>query len=128
ETKPSDTESREPGLFDALKDREIRRLGEPDDRLAAVRAIRHEEELDSLQSILPDEAYEALYLYAAGEAYETLINEQAAPDSVVEMDFGASLERDSSKRHFVVLTDDSDLEALLAAPLQRWREIGRAHV
>jgi len=121
ETKPSDTESTEPGLFDALKDREIRRLGVPDDRLAAVRAIRHEEELDSLQSILPDEAYEALYLYAAGEAYETLINEQAAPDSVDEMDFGAALERDSSKRHFVVLTDDSDLEALLAAPLERWR-------
>src|SRR5690606_27135592 len=121
ETKPSDTESTEPGLFDALKDREIRRLGVPHDRLAAVRAIRHEEELDSLQSILPDEAYEALYLYAAGEAYETLINEQAAPDSVDEMDFGAALERDSSKRHFVVLTDDSDLEALLAAPLERWR-------
>src|SRR5690606_3220016 len=121
ETKPSDTESTEPGLFDALKDREIRRLGVPDDRLAAVRAIRHEEELDSLQSILPDEAYEALYLYAAGEAYETLINEQAAPDSVDEMDFAAALERDGSRRHFVVLTDDSDLEALLAAPLERWR-------
>lgn len=38
-----------------------------------------------------------------------------------ESDFSAALERDSTRRHFVVLTDDSDLEALLAAPLERWR-------
>lgn len=38
-----------------------------------------------------------------------------------QSDFAAALERDGSRRHFVVLTDDSDLEALLAAPLERWR-------
>src|SRR5690606_17934439 len=33
------------GLFDGLKDREIRRLGVPDDRLSAVRAVTSEQEL-----------------------------------------------------------------------------------
>lgn len=111
----------EAGLFDALKDREIRRLGVPDERLAAIRAVKKEEDLNALESILPDEAYEALYLFAAGEPYEKIINSQAAPEIIDESDFGAALERDSSRRHFLVLTDDSDLEALLAAPLERWR-------
>ncbi|MDH0687248.1 MULTISPECIES: UvrD-helicase domain-containing protein [Pseudomonadaceae] len=109
------------GLFHALKDREIRRLGVPDDRLAAVRAVCTEEQLEALQSELPDEAFEALYLFAAGDSYEKIISERSAPDAVDQGDFAAALERDGSRRHFVVLTDDSDLEALLAAPLERWR-------
>ncbi|AUA83094.1 AAA family ATPase [Pseudomonas aeruginosa] len=109
------------GLFDALKDREIRRFGVPDERLATVRAVTSEEELDALEAILPDEAFEALYLFAAGESFDKIINEQSAPATVDQADFSAALERDSTRRHFVVLTDDSDLEALLAAPLERWR-------
>ncbi|KFB16559.1 hypothetical protein PGPR2_00955, partial [Pseudomonas aeruginosa PGPR2] len=70
---------------------------------------------------LPDEAFEALFLFAAGEPFDKLVNEQSAPAMIDESDFSAALERDSTRRHFVVLTDDSDLEALLAAPLERWR-------
>lgn len=109
------------GLFDTLKDREIRRLGVPDEHLAAVRAVTSEEELDALEPILPAEAFEALYLFAAGESFDKIVNEQSAPATVDQSDFGAALDRDSTRRHFVVLTDDSDLEALLAAPLERWR-------
>ncbi|MFB0705793.1 UvrD-helicase domain-containing protein, partial [Pseudomonas protegens] len=123
DTKASDAsaEVRAVGLFDALKDREIRRLGVPDDRLEAVRAVTNEGELEALEAQLPDEAYEALYLFAAGETFDKIISDQSAPAAVDPTDFGAALERDSSRRHFVVLTDDSDLEALLAAPLEHWR-------
>jgi len=109
------------GLFAALKDREIRRLGVPDAMLSAVRAVGDADQLEALQTKLPDDAFEALYLYAAGESFEQIVADQAAPADVDPADFGAALERDSSRRHFVVLTDDSDLEALLAAPLERWR-------
>ncbi len=109
------------GLFHGLKDREIRRLGVPDERLADVRSVVTVDELEALQSRLPDEAFEALYLYAAGEDFDKIIQDQSAPESVDPADFGAALERDVSRRHFVVLTDDSDLEALMAAPLERWR-------
>ncbi|MFS2162478.1 UvrD-helicase domain-containing protein [Variovorax sp. Varisp62] len=115
------TASAPAGLFAALKDREIRRLGVPDELLAAVRAITDEAALDALDKQLPDEASEALYLYAAGENYDKIISDQAAPAVVDPADFNAALERDTSRRHFVVLTDDSDLAALLAAPLERWR-------
>jgi hypothetical protein len=109
------------GLFASLKDREIRRLGVPDEMLAAVRAVASDKELEALEQQLPDEAFEALFLFAAGESYEKIVADQAAPETVDPADFVAALDRDTTRRHFVVLTDDSDLEALLAAPLERWR-------
>ncbi len=121
QSSPSEPGQKVDGLFHSLKDREIRRLGVPDDRLAAVRAVTAEEDLELLQDVLPDEAFEALYLFAAGDSYEKIISERSAPESVDQADFSAALERAGSRRHFVVLTDDSDLEALLAAPLERWR-------
>ncbi len=121
QSSPSEPGQKVDGLFHSLKDREIRRLGVPDDRLAAVRAVITEEDLELLQGVLPDEAFEALYLFAAGDSYEKIISERSAPETVDQADFSAALERAGSRRHFVVLTDDSDLEALLAAPLERWR-------
>jgi len=109
------------GIFVNLKDREIRRLGVPDGMLAGVRAVASDKELEALEHQLPDEAFEALFMFAAGESYEKIVADQAAPETVDPADFVAALERDTTKRHFVVLTDDSDLEALLAAPLERWR-------
>ncbi len=108
-------------LFASLKDREIRRLGVPDEMLAAVRAVASDKELEALEQQLPDEAFEALFMFAAGESYEKILADQTAPETVDPADFVAALDRDATKRHFVVLTDDSDLEALLAAPLERWR-------
>lgn len=109
------------GLFASLKDREIRRLGVPNDMLPAVRAVASDEDLEALEPQLPDEAFEALFMFAAGESYEKIVADQTAPEIVDPADFVAALDRDATKRHFVVLTDDSDLEALLAAPLEHWR-------
>jgi hypothetical protein len=109
------------GLFAELKDREIRRLGVPDDKLAAVRAVNDDAGLEELESELPDDAYEALYLFAAGEPYQNLVADREANGQVDTADFGAALDRIVTQRHFVVLTDDSDLQDLLAAPLDLWR-------
>ena len=54
----------EAGLFSKLKDREIRRLGVPNDCLALVREVRTEDELMALQkeSRLPSDALDALVM------------------------------------------------------------------
>jgi hypothetical protein len=109
------------GLFDGLKDRELSRLGVPPDSIDAVRAVQTEDQIESLQSTLPDDAFESLFLYAAGDSYEELVREREAPTAVDTSDFSAALERDSSRRHFYVVTDDRDLQELLSAPLALWR-------
>ena len=108
-------------LFARLKDRELLRLGLPEESIARVRAVTTEGELDALEAHLPDDAYEALFLYAAEEPYDNLIRDREKPETVDTTDFVVALERDATKRHFLVLTEDSDLEALLAAPLAMWR-------
>lgn len=109
------------GLFAALKDREIVRLGIPEQALSLVRSAATPEDLDRLESQLPDDAFEALFLYAAGESYESLVRERETPAAVDTKDFAEALERAGSKRHFVVITEDLDLEAILAKPLAMWR-------
>lgn len=109
------------GLFAGLKDRELLRLGVPEEKLRGVRRLATVEQLEANEARLPDDAFEALYLFAAGEPYEALVREREAPEHVDTEDFAGALERDGSKRHFVVITDDIDLDAILAEPLARWR-------
>lgn len=108
-------------LFASLKDRELVRLGVPEEAIPRVRGVVSEKGLDAIQSKLPSEAYEALFMFIAGESYEDLVRERETPESVDTDDYAIALERDSTKAHFVVLTDDEDLEALLASPLAAWR-------
>jgi len=108
-------------LFASLKDRELLRLGVPQELLQRVRSIVTAEQLEASQASLPDDAFEALYLFAAGESYDSLVREREAPAHVDTEDFAGALERDGSKRHFLVITDDLDLEVILAEPLAHWR-------
>ena len=111
-----------PPAFRALKDRELARLGVPPAMVAEVRAVRGEAELDAMQARLPVEAYEALFLHLAGETYERLVLEREAPAEPVDTgDFAKALERDESRARFVVVDDEMELEAMLNAPLERWR-------
>ena len=111
-----------PPAFRALKDRELARLGLPPAMLAEVRAVRSERELDAMQARLPVEAYEALFLYLAGETYERLVLEREAPAEPVDTgDFAKALKRDESRARFIVVEDELELEAMLNAPLERWR-------
>ncbi|MBZ0072706.1 MAG: AAA family ATPase [Gammaproteobacteria bacterium] len=118
---PEGTRAAQEDLFASLKDRELLRLGVPQELVQRVRSIVTVEQLEASHTGLPDDAFEALYLFAAGESYESLVREREAPAQVDTEDFAGALERDGSKRHFLVITDDLDLEAILAEPLARWR-------
>lgn len=109
------------GLFAKLKDRELVRLGVPDEALAKVRSVDSEDALDALQRQIPDDAYESLFMFAAGDSYDAVIAEREMPAKVDTTDFAKALDLDATKRHFVVITEDSDLDALLSAPLAAWR-------
>ena len=109
------------GAFAGLKDRELMRLGVPEAMLAEVRGVADEEALDAIQERLPAEAYESLFLHLAGESYEQLVREREPPHVVDTGDFEAALKRPESRMRFAVAADEMELEAILNAPLERWR-------
>jgi Txe/YoeB family toxin of Txe-Axe toxin-antitoxin module len=110
-------------LFGSFSDAELISLGIPGPLLSHVRAIQNEHELDRLERILPREAFEAAFMLAAGYSVEEARMELgiAHQASVDTSDFAAAVERDSTKRQFVIITDAAEMEKLLAAPLEQWR-------
>ena len=122
----ADTDEKEGGedLFAEHRDRELTRLGVPNELMPLVRSIRTEEQLDDLQQYLPEEAYEALFLLAAGYTQREVDNELAysrQQEDVDTDDYQAALERPNSQRRFAVVEDDEEMERMLEAPLEKWR-------
>jgi len=110
-------------LFAGIRDRELLRLGVPEPYLAAVRAVTSPAQLEGMAATLPPEAFEALYWLAEGESLDEVEQAMAvrAEEEVDTADFVTALERDASKRRFAVVEDDASLEAMLDAPLEKWR-------
>lgn len=118
------TERPEPGMFDALRDRQLVRLGVPQDLVPFVRGFKSEADLENAEGNLPREAYDGLYCIAAGFTYEQAIEEVGGTEStpsVEENDFEAALKSDESRRKYWVVDDEEELLAMLDAPLEKWR-------
>ena len=109
--------------FSALKDRELQKLGVPEEQLVLVRSIENETGLDAQQAKLPADAYEGLFLYMAGETYEDILRDREVDliEDVVDISFLTALERVQSKASFMVPEDESELLQMLNAPLDKWR-------
>lgn len=110
-------------LFDHIRDRELLRLGVPEEHVDSVRRVADMTGLERLEGALPAEAFEALYWLGEGESLEEVERAMAvsAVATVDTTDFEKALERDVSKRRFVIVDDDATLEAMLDAPLEKWR-------
>jgi len=108
-------------LFD-LRERELRRLGVPEDRLELVQSLKTSKSLDQVSHKLPVEVYEALCFLLDGSPKDEVLNVYGQPDIQVDTgDFEAALERDTSKRRFHVVENELELHQMLEAPLDRWR-------
>lgn len=110
-------------LFQRIRDRELLRVGVPELLLPQVRTLESGQQLEALAGALPPEAFEALYWLSEGENLDEVERAMAssAVAAVDTSDFVAALERDASKRRFAVVDDDAALEAMLDAPLEKWR-------
>ncbi len=112
-----------PGRFDDIKDKHLLRLGVPEILLSAVRQVVTDEEVEQLIPHLPKEASDALVMLAAGYELDEVLRqlEKLKEAEVNPDDLEAALENDDSRSRFMVITDDTELEEMLAAPLEKWR-------
>lgn len=125
ETNGTEDDDERDDLFAEHRDRELVRLGVPEQLMPLVRSIQTEEQLDELQQYLPEEAYEALFLLAAGytqrEVDQELAYKRRETETVDTEDFAAALEDPNTQRRFTVVEDDEELQRMLDAPLEKWR-------
>ena len=112
------------GPFAVLKHRQLVRLGVPDAMVDEIHSCQGdgEEIIDSMRDRLPREAYEGLFYFLAGESYEDILREREISEEHVDTsDFAKALQRRESLARFTIVDNQRDLEAMLNAPLEKWR-------
>jgi superfamily I DNA/RNA helicase/mRNA-degrading endonuclease RelE of RelBE toxin-antitoxin system len=112
-----------PRLFAQQTDAEILSLGVPEALLKLVREAADDAELERLEPVLPREGFEGLFLVAAGYSVSEARNELGLDQvaAIDTTDFSAAVERPGSRRQFVLVSDASEMESILSAPLEQWR-------
>ena len=110
-------------LFALVTDEQLIQLGTPVDMLSLVRRMRDERDLDAAQPSLPLEAYEGLFLVLTGDSVSTILGERETRvnQAIDTANFSVALEAAESQSRFVVVTTDSEMAAILNAPLAQWR-------
>ena len=110
-------------LFAHCSDEQLMLLGVPEALLPAVHAVCSEEALSRLIEWVPQDCVDGLILLGDGKSVDAVIDEleRQRPTTIDPTDVAAALETPESKAEFMVITDDDVLEAMLSAPLERWR-------
>ena len=123
ETRHADLEPGQKPLFAAITDEEFASLSVPDSLLPNVRAVTKEQDIDLLENLLPREAFEAVFLLGAGYSVAEARTELSihVETGVDTNDFAAAVDRAGTRRQFVVITDATEMEKILSAPLDQWR-------
>lgn len=112
------------GLFADIHNRYLVKIGIPEELLPLVRTICTEEQLDKAADQLPTEAHEALTALAAGFTLDEVLNEygMVEDEKIIDTtDYATALKNPDSKRRFVVVENDLELQEILEAPLEKWR-------
>ncbi len=114
--------TKQTGLFASFADDVLLSFGLPAVLLPAVRAVQGKDDLLALVKHLPAEASEALTWLAEGVPPEDVREAvEEAGKTVDTADLAKALEHPDTKRRFVAIQSDSDLAAMLDAPLAKWR-------
>jgi superfamily I DNA/RNA helicase/mRNA-degrading endonuclease RelE of RelBE toxin-antitoxin system len=110
-------------LFENYNTEQLIKLGLPEEFSEKAFNLTSLEELQTIEKELPVEAYEALYMIASGLPYDEVLadyNDNSNNEDIDVDDYAAAIERNGSKRRFV-LVDDEELQKMLDAPLEKWR-------
>ena len=114
----------EPALFASISDEVFERIGLPEEQLPMIKAIKTLEGLHSLKAAIPEDAFEGLEWlgngFSAEEVLDTLYPEIERVE-VNENDFAAALQTDASKKSFVIVDGEEELQAIMQEPLEKWR-------
>lgn len=119
------TDHAQPGLFDAIRDRQLLQLGVPEDSLSLVRQMKIEADLETalINEQIPKDVHDGLFMLMAGATYEEAYDEvvPAAPEVVDTEDFSTALTRPESQAIFTVAENEEALQEVLNQSIEKWR-------
>lgn len=114
----------EPALFAGISDDVFEKIGLPEEQFPMIKAIKTLEGLRSMKAAIPEDAFEGLEWLGNGftvdEVLSTLYPETEHVD-VKDNDFAAALQTDASKKSFVIVDGEEELQAIMQEPLEKWR-------
>lgn len=121
-----DTSSVKPAakLFQHRKDKDFRQLGIDESLLPALRAFTGEDQLVGILGVLPPNQADALILLTGTEDVGVLYSQIAGdirPNEIDPEDVAAAVVAPASRQSFHVVTDEAELQEMLAQPLAQWR-------
>lgn len=115
----------QPGLFDAIRDRQLLQLGVPEDALPLVRQMKIEADLETalVNEQIPTDAHDGLFMLMAGASFEEAWQEivPIAVNTIDTNDFSAALSRPESRAHFTVADNEEALQEVLNQSIEKWR-------
>lgn len=114
----------EPKLFDSIHDEVFARIGLPEEQVPMVRQMKTLEELYAQKFSIPEEAYEGLEWIGNGFGVEEVLSELYPEQNKVnigEEDYVAALQTDTSKKSFVIIEGEDELQSIMQEPLEKWR-------
>lgn len=124
EVKEEKKDTQRKGLFDDIRTKHLLRLGVPEELVDSARSVETDSDLEKLEEHFPQEAFEALYMLAAGFTLDDVFVELDKKDeqkAVDTSDYETALTNPDSQRRFCVVENELELEAILNAPLEKWR-------
>lgn len=107
-------------FFDAISDEQLLRIGVPEELIPKVRTMAGLNDLDTLEPLLPSDAYENLFYLLDHVDIEAIIKElEEGCAQSTSMD--EQLYSHNNRRHFIEITDDTELEKMIEGDLEKWQ-------
>ncbi|MCG3145303.1 MAG: ATP-dependent DNA helicase Rep [Gammaproteobacteria bacterium] len=122
--QPKTGRGKRAGVLAQFDDELLLSFAVPSVLLPAVRAVQEKEELHALAKHLPAEAAEALIWLAEEmppDEVRKAVSAQPGKEPVDTTDLAKALDHPDSRRRFVTVHTDDELNAMLDAPLEKWR-------
>lgn len=113
-----------PKIFGHRKDKDFRQLGIDEALVPALRAFTNEDQLQGVLGVLPPAQADALILLTGSEDVGILYSQVAGdtnPEEIDPEDVAAAVVAPASRQTFHVVTDQAELQEMLAQPLAQWR-------
>lgn len=114
----------EPGLFDSIENDVFVRIGLPEEQIPMVKSIKNLEELHTKKNSIPEDAYEGLEWIGNGFDVDEVLSELYPEQDNIDIntdDLASALQTDASRKNFVIVEGEEELEAIMQEPLEKWR-------